>query len=177
MTLSRTALFATLGFAATIVAGPALAHVTLEVGQAPVKSTYKAVLRVPHGCEGSATLKVRVQIPAGVIAVKPMPKAGWTLETVKAAYDKPIDYYGEALKEGVREITWTGKLLDENYDEFIFRTYLSGELEPGKKLYFPVVQECEKGAERWIEIPAEGKSGDDYKAPAPGLKLLPAATN
>jgi uncharacterized protein YcnI len=37
----------------------------------------------------------------------------------------------------------------------------------------PVVQECEKGIHRWIEIPAEGKSADDYKEPAPGIKLLP----
>jgi uncharacterized protein YcnI len=65
---------------------PTLAHVTLETQEAHVGSTYKAVLRVPHGCEGAATLKVRVQVPEGVIAVKPMPKAGWTLETVKGAY-------------------------------------------------------------------------------------------
>ena len=33
-------------------------------------------------------------------------------------------------------------------------------------------------AERWIESPVEGKGPDDYKYPAPGLKLLPAkATN
>ena len=36
---------------AAFAAGPALAHVTLETQQAPVGSTYKAVLRVPppHG--------------------------------------------------------------------------------------------------------------------------------
>jgi periplasmic copper chaperone A len=45
-------------------------------------------------------------------------------------------------------------------------------------LYFPAVQECEGNkAERWIEIPAEGRKADDYKSPAPGLKLLPKATN
>ena len=33
----------------------ACAHVTLEAQEAPVASTYKAVLRVPHGCEGAAT--------------------------------------------------------------------------------------------------------------------------
>ncbi len=82
---------------------PTLAHVTLETQEAHVGSTYKAVLRVPHGCEGAATLKVRVQVPEGVIAVKPMPKAGWTLETVKGAYKQPYDYYGTPMTEGVRE--------------------------------------------------------------------------
>jgi periplasmic copper chaperone A len=160
---------------ACLCAIPALAHVSLESQQAPIKSTYKATLRVGHGCEGAASLKIRVQIPDGVIAVKPMPKPGWTLETVRRPYSQPIDYYGEPLSEGVKEIAWTGKLLDEHFDEFVFRAYLSEALKPDTTLYFPAVQECEGGkAHRWIEIPAEGKSADDYKEPAPGLKLLPA---
>ena len=155
----------------------AQAHTTLETQQAPVASTYKAVLRVGHGCEGAPTLKLRVRIPEGVINVKPMPKPGWEMETVKAPYGKAYDYYGEALTEGVREIVWTGKLLDEHYDEFVFRAYLTDSLKPNAALYFPVVQECGGGkADRWIEIPAEGKSADDYQYPAPGLKLLPAKT-
>jgi uncharacterized protein YcnI len=55
----------------------AFAHITLENQQAPVGASYKAVLRVPHGCEKSATTAVRVRIPDGFIEVKPMPKAGW----------------------------------------------------------------------------------------------------
>lgn len=155
-------------------AAPALAHATLEVTQAPIKSSYKATIRVGHGCQGSATLKVRVRIPEGYIAVKPMPKAGWALETIRAPYPQPVKYYDETLKEGVREVIWTGKLLDEHYDEFVVRGYLSDALEPGSRLYIPVVQECETGTHRWIEIPAPGKSADDYKEPAPSVKLLPA---
>ena len=39
-------------------------HVTLEAGTAPPDSTYKAVLRVGHGCEGKPTTSIRVKIPA-----------------------------------------------------------------------------------------------------------------
>lgn len=164
-----------LGLGLALFAAPALAHVTLETQSAPVGSTYKAVARVPHGCKGAATIKVRVQIPEGVIAIKPMPKAGWTLETVKGKYEKSYDYYGTPTSEGVREVVWSGgKLLDDHYDEFVFRGYLTTDLKPETTLYVPVVQECEGGAvERWIEIPAAGKSADDYKFPAPGLKLTP----
>jgi uncharacterized protein YcnI len=162
---------------ACLPAAAAQAHVTLENQQAPIKSTYKATLRVPHGCEGAPTLRVRVQIPDGVVAVKPMPKAGWTLATVKAPFRQPVDYYGEPLTEGVKEISWTGRLLDEHYDEFVFRAYLGDSLKPDTMLYFPAVQECEGGkTDRWIEIPAEGRSADDYRFPAPGLKLTPAKT-
>jgi len=40
----------------------AFAHITLENQQAAVAASYKAVLRVPHGCDGSATVAVRVRI-------------------------------------------------------------------------------------------------------------------
>ena len=153
----------------------ASAHVTLETQQAPVGAPYKAVLRVPHGCDGAATVALRVRVSEGVIAVKPMPKLGWKIETVSGKYPKPYSFFrDEKLSEGVLEISFTGgSLPDSYYDEFVFSGFLAGDLEPGKVLYFPVVQECEKGVHRWIEIPAAGKSTSDYPEPAPGLKLLP----
>lgn len=161
--------------AAMLGATSASAHVTLEHQQATVGSSYKAVLRVPHGCEGKPTTKIRVQIPDGVIAVKPQPKAGWTLEKVRGKYAKSYDYYGTPTSEGVTEIAWSGgNLPDDEYDEFALRAYLTGDLKPDTTLYFPVVQECSGGAvERWIEIPEAGKDADDYEKPAPGVKLLP----
>lgn len=160
------------GLFAALCVTTALAHITLEVEQASVPSTYKAVFRVPHGCAGSPTVKLRVRIPDGMIAVKPMPKAGWTLETVKGKYAKPYDYYGTPTTEGVKEVVWSGgRLPDDFYDEFVLRGYLTGDLEASKMLYFPVVQECEQGVDRWIEIPAPGKSADDYETPAPGVML------
>ncbi|MGU3575401.1 YcnI family protein [Brucellaceae bacterium C25G] len=159
---------------AAIGCSSAMAHVSLEKGEAAVGSTYKAVFRVPHGCEGKPTNIVRVRIPDGVIAVKPMPKAGWQLEKVRGEYNKSYDYYGTPTTEGVKEIIWSGgNLGDDEYDEFILRGYLTADLKPGEMLYFPVVQQCEGDlAERWIEIPASGQSSDDLQLPAPGIKLL-----
>lgn len=150
----------------------AFAHVTLEVREAKAGAPYKAVLRVPHGCDGSATLKVKAQIPEGMIAVKPMPKAGWQLESVKGRYAKSYPYYhGAQLSEGVKEITWTGKLADDHYDEFVFSGFLAAEL-PAGKLHVPVAQECEKGEARWTEIPAAGQDAHALKFPAPALTVL-----
>ena len=59
-------------------------------------------------------------------------------------------------------MTWSGgKLADDNYDEFVLATFLTGSLKPNTTLYFPLVQECEQGTSRWIEIPQEGKSAHD----------------
>lgn len=156
------------------VATAAQAHITLETAEAPVGSTYKAVLRVPHGCGGQDTVKVTVKIPEGLVAVKPMPKAGWQLDTVSGPYAKPHDNYGSALTEGVTEISWTGNLPDAYYDEFVFRGSLAPDLAAGEMLYFPVVQECTSATDRWIAIPAAGQDEDDLETPAPGLMLLPA---
>src|SRR4051812_38490950 len=125
------------------VVTPASAHVTLESSEAKIGGNYKAVLRVPHGCEGTPTTTIRVKIPAGVIGVKPMPKPGWTLATVTAKYPKPYALFHAQVTEGVSEISWSGgKLPDAWYDEFVFQGFLTGDLKAGETLYFPVVQEC-----------------------------------
>ena len=160
---------------AALAASPATAHVYLEGKQATVGASYKAVFAVPHGCSGSPTVKIRVQIPEGVIAVKPMPKAGWNVDVVEGPYANAYDYHGNKLSSGVKEVVWSGgNLSDRNYDEFVVSSFLTDSLKPNTTLYFPVVQECEKGVSRWIEIPAEGAGhSNEDKSPAPGVKLLP----
>ncbi|MBR0839573.1 YcnI family protein [Bradyrhizobium liaoningense] len=160
---------------AACAASPAAAHVSLETKQATIGASYKAVFTVPHGCAGSPTVKIRVQIPEGVIAVKPMPKAGWNVDVVEGKYASEYDYHGNKLSSGVKEVAWSGgKLPDQNYDEFVMHTFLTDRLKPNTTLYFPVVQECETGVSRWIEIPAEGKEhSHEGKSPAPGVKLVP----
>jgi periplasmic copper chaperone A len=152
----------------------ARAHITLEQKEAPVGSSFKATFRVPHGCGASPTVKIRVHIPDGVIGVKPMPKPGWQVDIVKGPYDKPYALYHGSVSEGVKEVGWSGgRLPDDYYDEFVLTGYLTDALVPGTMLYFPVVQECENGVHRWIEIPPEGKPASEFKEPAPGVKLLP----
>ena len=161
--------------AIVLAASPACAHVGLETKQATIGASYKAVFTVPHGCAGSPTVKIRVQIPEGVIAAKPMPKAGWNVEAISGKYAGEYDYHGSKLSEGVKEVVWSGgKLPDHHYEEFVVSTYLTTGLKPNTTLYFPVVQECEQGVSRWIDIPKEGtEAGHGSKTPAPGVKLMP----
>ncbi len=170
--------------ALTIAAGAsqALAHITLENREASVGSFYKAVLSVPHGCDGSATVKISVQIPEGIIAVKPMVKPGWTLEVKRGDYAKPYSYlHGAKLTQGPKEITWSGgNIPDAYYDEFVMQAFVAGELAPNTTIHFPVVQTCEKGEHRWTETSSapknDSKNDGKHDEPAPALKLLPAAT-
>jgi len=151
----------------------AQAHVFLTQREAQIGSSYRATFAVPHGCGESPTVRLRVRIPNGVVGAKPMPKAGWTIDLVKGSYDKPYAMYHGDVSEGVKEVSWSGRLPNDYYDEFVISVYLTDGLTPGETLYFPAVQECENGVHRWIEIPQGGKSAADYKEPAPGVKLLP----
>lgn len=148
------------------------AHVSLATKETAANAGYKAVLQVPHGCDGEATNAVRVQIPDGVISVKPMPKAGWTLTTTKGAYAKPFETHGRTVSEGVKEIVWSGgNLSDEHFDEFVFTATIATDGGAARTAYFPVVQTCAKGEAAWTEIPAAGQTSRDLKKPAPSVRI------
>jgi uncharacterized protein YcnI len=115
-----------------------------------------------------------VQIPEGVIVVKPLPTAGWNVEAVPGKYASAYDYQGSSVSNGAKEVVWSGgNLPDHTREEFVISTFLTGGLKPDTVLYFPTVQECEQGVSRWIDIPADPAHPHDSKWPAPGVKLLP----
>ncbi len=163
-------------FAVTLLgAAPAQAHVTLEEPQALAGAGYKAVLRVGHGCEGSATHTLVVRMPTGFRGAKPMPKAGWALSIERGPLSEPYDSHGRKISDDVVQITWkaTGKesfLADAYYDEFVLRG--QAPTRPGP-LWFQVRQICEKGELNWADIPASGTSTKGLKAPAVLLDVVP----
>lgn len=149
----------------------ALAHVILQQQEAPAGARYDAVLTVGHSCAGSPTVAVRVMIPDEVLAVVPMPKEGWELEVRVEPYPEPIEISGETLTEGVREIKWSGGSMPEGEQgTFSFRGQLP-DADPGTMIYFPVVQECVEGVNRWIETTTGGATNDHSDSPAPGVML------
>ena len=150
----------------------AFAHVTLATGEARANTYYKAVFHEPHGCDGAATQTVRVPILEGVIGVKPMPKAGWTLSIVRGAYAKSYQSHGKTVTEGPKEIVWSGgSLADDNYDEFVFSSFIT-DFPSGQAISFPTVQQCAKGEVRWDQIASEGQNPHNLKSPAPVLRIV-----
>ena len=172
--------FQSFGLAAVVLglavaASGASAHMVLAQGEAASGSYYKAVFGSGHGCQGSPTIRVRIQIPDGVTSVKPMQKPGWTLTTVKKTYNPPIVDHGRTITEGVGEVIWSGgKQLDEHFDEYVVQVKLP-EKAAGTVIYFPAIQECETGVHRWIEVPVAGQNRRDLKEPAPQVTLVAPA--
>ncbi len=148
---------------AALLAGAcaAQAHITLEQASAEAGSAYKAVFKVGHGCEGSATHSITVTLPPGFANARPTPKAGWTLAT------------------SATEISWTAKTADDDlqdswYDEFVLRGKLPEQ--PGD-LWFKVRQTCIKSESNWADVPAEGASTQGLKTPAAHLTVMPRSAD
>lgn len=163
-----------LSFVAMLAAAPTGAHVVVEPKEALAGASYRVVFGVPHGCGGSPTTGIRITVPEGVVAVKPMPKPGWTLATTKGPYERSYAFYhGAVLSEGVRTVEWSGgSLPDEHYDEFVLSVFVAGENAARAKLYFPVVQTCAAGELKWTEVPSKAAAGSELKTPAPSLQLV-----
>lgn len=164
-------LFAAL--AAASVAGAAQAHVVFVQPQATAGAHWAGALRVSHGCDGAATTSVRVEIPTGILVARPQPKAGWTVAVEREPLATPAPAEGGGLiTERVSAITWTGRLPDEQFEEFGLAAKLPGEVGP---LAFPVTQVCERGEIRWSEIPVAGSPRPAQ--PAPVLTVQPGAAH
>lgn len=152
------------------------AHVVLENKSGVAGTAYKAVLQVGHGCQGSPTTGMAVQLPTGFQGAKPIPKAGWTLATQSAALDQPDESHGKRITQDVTQVSWTanGKenaLADAHFDEFVVRGKLPANAGP---IWFKAVQTCESGTNRWVEVPASGTSTAGLAFPAALLQVVPA---
>lgn len=164
---------AVVALAGLVVPGAASAHVTASPNEAAAGSYVTTSFTVPHGCDGAATIAVRIKIPAGVSDVKPQMKPGWTATVTMRKLETPVkDEHGNIVTEAVDEVDWRGgPLPNAFYDTFGLLMKLPAA--KGTTLYFPTVQECETGVHRWIEIPAAGQQWHDLREPAPFVRLAP----
>lgn len=167
---SRTAIAAAL--LSVCAVGESAAHVTANPNTAPAGSYFRTALRVGHGCDGSATVALRVTVPDDIYSIRPQMKPGWTITITKKALPAPVDIgHGHSITEKVDTIEWRGgPLPDAYFDEFGLSMKLP-DRPAGSRIDFPVVQECEQGERRWIELPVDG--GARPKDPAPSVTLTP----
>ncbi|WIJ26899.1 YcnI family protein [Devosia sp. RR2S18] len=156
--------------ALTLGSVPAQAHIVLQSKEAQLGASYPAVLVVGHGCGGEAPTRVSCPDPGRTLQsyARPMPKAGWDIETVAGPYETPFMNHGTELTEGVKEISWTGgSLPDDFFDEFTFRGTFAENPEEGTTFYFSVIQTCGSDEDAWID-----QSGnEDVEFPAPAVTL------
>ncbi len=157
--------------ALALAATAAGAHIVFAEPRAAPGSYYVGFLRVSHGCDGSPTVSLRVEIPAAVASARPQPKPGWTLTIEKAPLAAPVPSEGSvAISERVTAVTWTGRLDSDQFDQFGIMLKLP---DATAKLFFPAVQRCVVGSNEWTMIPAAGQPLHSVKSPAPMLDVTP----
>jgi periplasmic copper chaperone A len=174
MRLKTTLVAAATGVLTLALAGNAGAHITAAPGEGASDGYTSQTFSVGHGCEGSPTTEVRIQIPPSVPQATPIVHPLWNVKTKEGKKD-PVELHGEKITRGVSEVTYTAKqpLPDDRLAQFVVSLKLPAGKE-GDVIYFPTVQNCEKGDHRWIQIPAEGESADELEEPSPQVVLTAA---
>ncbi len=152
--------------------GVALGHAVINEGTAVAGRFTFLTLRITHGCGSSSTTEVRMRVPQGVTRVSPRFTAHWTIEKrMRPAALERRDEAGELVGEDVDEVIWRGgPLPDGYYGEFQVRAMMPDE--PGRTLWFPTVQICERGRIEWIQVAADGQNPYDLEEPSPFIRLV-----
>jgi uncharacterized protein YcnI len=134
--------------ASVIVAGPALAHVTVQPSEAISGSFARFVVRVPNERDDASTVKVQVKFPPlTFVSFEDAP--GWNRQVKMVEFDEPVDAFGEQVTEGVGSVTWSGgKIQPNEFAEFGFSARMP---EGEEELEFPAIQTYSGGeVVRWV---------------------------
>jgi uncharacterized protein YcnI len=164
------------GLIVLATAGTASAHVGISEDEVAAGATALITFVVPHGCDGSPTTEVRIQIPADITAVTPTINPNWDVTKTMETLDTPIEgSHGEQITERVSEVVYTAKepLLEGYRDVFVLSVPIPDE-SAGSTLAFPTIQTCEDGESAWIEVAAEGQDPEELELPAPTVDVVEA---
>ncbi|WP_408896292.1 YcnI family protein [Nocardioides sp. R1-1] len=168
------ALGTSLGIVA-LTASAASAHVTVTPNTTAAGDYAVLTFSVGHGCEGSPTTKLAIQMPEEIPQVTPTVNPGWTIEKVSEELAEPAtDAHGNEITERVAEVVYTAKTpLQDGYRDTV---ELSVQLPDaaGETLAFPVIQTCQQGETGWTETAAEGQDPEELESPAPVLTVTEA---
>jgi len=164
------------GLIVLATAATASAHVGIVEDEVAAGSSALITFQFSHGCDGSPTTEVRIQMPAEVAQVTPTINPDWDVTKTMEALDAPIEGgHGEQITERVAEVVYTAKtpVLDGYRDVFVLSVPIPADAA-GTTMSFPTIQTCEAGETAWIEIPAEGQDPDELESPAPSVAVVEA---
>jgi uncharacterized protein YcnI len=172
------ALATTLGAVALAVLAPASAeaHVGVRADTTAAGAYALLTVNVPHGCDGAATRRIAVQIPAGINAATPSVSPRWSIRKQQQKLADPVTTAdGERLSTRVSEVIWTARTpLPEGYRDGLSLQLQLPEDAAGRQLAFPTIQTCTTGETAWTQVAEPGQDHDELKHPAPTLVVTAA---
>lgn len=168
--MNRTSLLAIPAALGLVVlsAPAASAHVTVTPTETAAGAYTVLTFSVGHGCDGSPTTTIAIQIPEGINSVSATRQPFYDVEKVIEPLDPPVTgSHGEEITERVDQVVYTATtpLPDGQRDTFELSVQLP-EDAAGETLTFPSIQTCEQGETAWTEVAAEGAEEPEHPAPA-----------
>lgn len=146
----------------------ASAHISVDPSSTAAGSYTVLTFALPHGCDGSATTAMSVDIPEGILGVTPTVNPNWNVAAVAVPLTKPLDDgHGNLITTRTGKVVYTAKapLADGLRDTFAVSMRLPDDAA-GKTLSFPITQTCEQGSTEWNETQAEGAAEPEHPAPS-----------
>lgn len=158
-----------------LAAAPAAAHVGITPDNTAAGAYTVLTVSVPHGCDGSPTKRIAIQMPEEILSVTPTRNPLYTVKTVMETLDEPIDDgEGGQVTERVDQVVYeTDTPLPEGQRD-AFELSLQLPETPGETLTFPIIQTCTQGETGWTEVAAEGQNPHDLEHPAPTVEVTAA---
>jgi uncharacterized protein YcnI len=155
-------------FAATALLGAGLlalsaplaasAHVDVDPSSTAAGSYSLLTFSLGHGCDGSATTGITIDIPDTITSVTPTVNPGWDVTP---------------LTDGQVTYTALSPLADGLRTTFVLSLQIPEDAAVGDTLAFPVLQSCEVGETNWSEALVEGEAEPAH--PAPSLTVTEAS--
>ncbi|QTX05596.1 YcnI family protein [Agromyces archimandritae] len=156
---------AALGAGALLALGTPLAasaHVTVDPSSTAAGGYAVLDFSLGHGCEGSPTTTLTIDIPEGIESVTPQMNPNWTVEKVAD---------GDAVRQVVyRAVT----PLEDGFRDTVSVQVRLPEDAAGETLEFPVLQECTEGETNWNEPSGDGA---EPASPAPVVHVTEAVAD
>ena len=155
-----------------LTAAPAGAHVNVEPSTTTAGEYAVLTVSLAHGCEGSPTTRVAIQLPEEILSVAPTRHPLWEVTKQRVALDPAVtDAHGNKVTERDAVVTYTARtpLPDGVRDAFELSVKLPEE--PGGTLVFPAVQTCVEGETAWTEVAVDGADAEDLTHPAPTVAV------
>lgn len=153
--------------------GAADAHVSPNVTEVAAGSYTDVLMGVPHGCDGSPTTKIEIQVPEALTDVTPIVVPGWTGTVTTEKLSTPITLEdGDEITERDSVVTWTATPGNELADHWKQSFGVSFKVPdtPGRSLEFKTIQTCTEGSAEWIEPTPAG--GEEPEHPTPTVMIV-----
>ena len=138
----------------------ASAHVTVTPSGTAAGSYTVLTFAFSHGCEGSPTTAIAIDIPESIACVSPTLNPNYTIEKV-ADGDRTSRVVYTAITP-----------VQDGYRDTIELSLQLPEDAAGDTLAFPVLQTCEVGETDWNQVAEEGE--EEPESPAPVIVVTEA---